>query len=146
MNQEPDLVTPPHLREVLDELRRREPIFHHPGFGTSRADYMRMTADDFWEIGASGQRYSRGYVLDVLEARLADPVDELDWESRDFHVRELAPDVYILTYTLRQGGRLTRRSTIWRRADGDWKIVFHQGTVVAAEAGARRTRHADAPG
>jgi hypothetical protein len=132
MNQEPDLVTPPHLREVLDELRRREPIFHHPGFGTSRADYMRMTADDFWEIGASGQRYGREFVLDALEARLANPVDESDWESRDFHVRELAPDVYLLTYTLRQGERLTRRSTIWRRADGDWKIVFHQGTVVAA--------------
>lgn len=132
MNHEPDLVTPPHLREVLDELRRREPIFHHPGFSTSRADYTRMTTDDFWEIGASGQRYSREYVLDVLEARLADPVDESDWESRDFHVRELAPDVYLLTYTLRQGERLTRRSTLWLRADGDWKIAFHQGTVVAA--------------
>lgn len=131
MNLEPDLVTAPHLLEVLDELRRREPIFHHPGFGTSRADYMRMTADDFWEIGASGQRYSRDFVLDVLEARLTNPVDESDWESRDFHVRELAPDLYLLTYTLRQGTRLTRRSTIWRRADGHWKIVFHQGTVVA---------------
>ena len=131
MNQEPDLATPPHLQPVLDELRRREPIFHHPGFGTSRADYMRMTTDDFWEIGASGQRYSRAFVLDVLEARLTNPVDESDWESRDFHVREIAPDVYLLTYTLRQGERLTRRSTIWRRADGGWKIVFHQGTVVA---------------
>ena len=38
MSQEPDLMTPPHLMAVLDELRRREPIFHHPGFGTSRAN------------------------------------------------------------------------------------------------------------
>ena len=38
MSQEPDLATPLHLQDVLDELRRREPIFHHPGFGTSRAD------------------------------------------------------------------------------------------------------------
>jgi hypothetical protein len=133
MNQEPDLATPPHLREVRDELRKREPIFHHPGCGNSRADYARMTVYDFWEIGASGQRYSRAFVLDVLEARLSKPVDESDWESRDFHVRELAPDVYLLTYTLRQGERLTRRSTIWKRADSDWKIVFHQGTVVATE-------------
>ena len=133
MSQEPDLVTPPHLMAVLDELRRREPIFHHPGSGTSRADYARMTADDFWEIGASGQRYSRDYVLDVLEARRNNPVDESNWESRDFHVRELSPDVYLLTYTLRQGARLTRRSTIWRRAGDDWKIVFHQGTVVTAD-------------
>lgn len=131
MSQEPDLTTPPHLAVVLDELRQREPSFHHPGFGASRADSARMTADDFWEIGASGQRYSRDYVLDVLDARQSDPVDESDWESRDFHVRELAPDVYLLTYTLRQGARLTRRSTIWRRVGDDWKIAFHQGTVVA---------------
>ncbi len=130
MTRQPDLATPPRLREVLDELRRREPIFHHPGSGNSRADYARMTVDDFWEIGASGQRYSREFVLDVLEARLSNPVNESDWESRDFHVRELASDVYLLTYTLRQGERLTQRSTIWRRAGGDWKIVFHQGTVV----------------
>jgi hypothetical protein len=132
MSQEPDLVTPPHLAAVLDALRQREPIFHHPGFGTSRADYARMTVDDFWEIGASGQRYSRDYVLDVLDARRTDPVDESDWGSCDFHVRELASDVYLLTYTLRQGARLTRRSTIWRRVGDDWKIVFHQGTVIVA--------------
>lgn len=133
MSREPDLVTPRYLQGVLNELRQREPIFHHPGSGTSRADYARMVVDDFWEIGASGQRYSREFVLDVLEARLANPVDESDWESRDFHVRELAPDVYLLTYTLRQGERLTRRSTIWRRAGDDWKIVFHQGTIVTNE-------------
>ena len=131
MSQEPDLSTPPRLMGVLDELRRREPIFHHPGFGTSRADYARMTAEDFWEIGASGQRYSRDFVLDVLDARRGHPVDESDWESRDFHVREMAPDIYLLTYTLRQGARLTRRSTIWQRVGEYWKIAFHQGTVVA---------------
>ena len=59
MSREPDLITPPHLAAVLDALRQREPIFHHPGFGTLRADYARMTVDDFREIGASGQRYSR---------------------------------------------------------------------------------------
>ena len=132
MSQEPDLTTPPHLAAVLEELRQREPIFHHPEFGTTRADYARMTAEDFREIGASGQRYSREYVFDVLEARRAGPVDESDWKAGDFHVSELAPGTYLLTYTLQQGVRLTRRSTIWRRTDGEWKIVFHQGTVVAS--------------
>ena len=129
---QPDLTTPPHLLDVLDELRQREPIFHRPAFGSTRADFERMTADDFWEIGASGRRYGRAYVLDVLDARRDSPAHESDWETRDFHCRELAPDTYLLTYTLRQGERVTRRATIWCRADGDWKIVFHQGTVVQA--------------
>ena len=131
-NHEPEPATAPHLLGVLDELRRREPIFHHPEFGSSRADHERMTVDDFREIGASGQRYSRAYVLDVLDERRGRPVDESDWETGDFHCRELAPDLYLLTYTLRQADRLTRRSTIWRREASTWKIVFHQGTVVQA--------------
>lgn len=131
MSTEPNLTTPAHLVGVLDELRRREPIFHHPELGTTRADYARMTTEDFWEIGASGQRYSRAHVFDVLAARRAQPTGESGWEASDFHCRELGPGVYLLTYTLRQGARETRRSTIWQRVNDDWKIVFHQGTVVA---------------
>ena len=130
--QEPDRTTAPHLAGVLEELRRREPIFHQRAFGQSRADHERMTTADFWEIGASGQRYSRQYVLNVLDARQHQSVDESEWETTDFHCRELASALYLLTYTLRQGQRLTRRSTIWRRESGEWKIVFHQGTVVQA--------------
>jgi len=35
-----------------------------------------------------------------------------------------------LTYTLLQGERRTRRTSIWRRSGAEWQIVFHQGTVV----------------
>ena len=89
-----------------------------------------MVASDFWEIGASGRRYSRQYVLETLEAREDDPVDDDDWETSDFHCRELARDLYLLTYTLLQGERRTRRATIWRRTPSGWVIVFHQGTLV----------------
>jgi len=60
------LVTAPGLAPVLAELSAREPIFHRPEFGTSRADFERMTAEDFWETGASGRRYSRESVLNEL--------------------------------------------------------------------------------
>jgi hypothetical protein len=126
---EPDLVTAPDLMPVLDELRRREPIFHRPEFGSTRADFERMTADDFWEIGASGQRYSRRYVLDILDECCGAPEPHA-LETSEFHCRQLVVDCYLLTYTLRQDARVTRRSTIWRRASDGWKIVFHQGTEV----------------
>ena len=126
---EPSLVTRPEDRDVLEELRRREPIFHRPEYFGSRADIERATAADFWEIGASGRRYSRAYVLETLAARAEEPVEDR-WQARDFHCRALAADVYLLTYTLLQGERLTRRATIWRRAPQGWQILFHQGTVV----------------
>jgi hypothetical protein len=120
--------TDPKLLDVLAELRRRESIFHRPELGTTRAEFESMIDADFWEVGASGCRYSRRHVLDVLEERHKSPVEA--WDTTDFRCQELAADVYLLTYTLRQGERITRRATIWRRSTEGWKVVFHQGTVV----------------
>jgi hypothetical protein len=127
---EPSPTTAPNLLDVLAALSAREPIFHRPEFGTSRADFERMTAEDFWETGASGRRYSREFVLDELEQRVATPHDDV-WETRDFYCRQLGENTYLLTYTLLQGGkRLTRRATIWKRTAEGWKIIYHQGTIV----------------
>jgi hypothetical protein len=121
--------TSPQLLEVLEELKLREPIFHHPEFGTTRADYENMMDSEFWEVGASGRRYSREFVLDTLENRAPDP-DESTWLTRDFQCREIAADNYLVTYTLAQGPRITRRATLWRRTAAGWKVLYHQGTLV----------------
>jgi hypothetical protein len=127
---EPSLVTDSRLLPILEELKRREPIFHRPEFGTTRQAFEAMTEPDYWEVGASGRRYSREYVLDVLEERFRQPVEDA-WETSEFHCREIAADNYLLTYTLKQGERITRRATLWRRTAEGWKIVYHQGTVIA---------------
>ena len=130
----PWLTTEPKLRAILQELRSREPIFHRPELGTSRVDFEKMTEEDFWEVGASGRRYSRDHVVEVLEGRhqvASHLALEDTWEALDFACRELGSDTYLLTYTLLQGRRKTRRASLWRRRSGeDWKIVFHQGTLV----------------
>jgi len=120
----------PEFQSVLEELKAREPIFHRPEWGTTRADFERMTTEDFWEIGASGTRYERSFVLDELERRYKDPHPDV-WTARDFECSPLAEGVYLLTYTLVQDEvRVTRRTTIWKRSDDGWKIVFHQGTLI----------------
>jgi hypothetical protein len=126
----PALATDPELQSVLSELSGREPIFHRREIGTARADFERMKAEDFWETGASGRCYSRQFVQDELEKRLAAPHEDA-WESSEFECRRLGEETYLLTYALLQDRvRLTRRATIWRRTSDGWKIVYHQGTVV----------------
>src|SRR6185312_5786611 len=99
-------------------------------YGTKRADFEKLMAEDFWETGASGRNYSKQFVLDELEKRFSVPHEDV-WEASGFACRRLAQDVYILTYTLLQDHtRLTRRTTIWRKTAEGWKIVYHQGTVV----------------
>ena len=126
---EPTRITEPRLMTVQAELAAREPIFHRPEHGTTRADFELMMDAEFWEVGASGRRYSRAHVLDILDERHAKSIEE-NWETRDFFCQEIAPATYLLTYTLLQDSRITRRTTLWRRTPGGWRIVYHQGTIV----------------
>jgi len=115
--------TCPDLIKILDELRRLEPLFH------TGHDAERIAAPTFWEVGASGRRYSRQYVLDVLRERAANPEPE-DWRVEDFSLAPAGADHYLLSYTLHQGERVTRRLTVWQRSGGRWQAIYHQGTIV----------------
>ncbi|MFT4125163.1 MAG: DUF4440 domain-containing protein, partial [Gordonia sp. (in: high G+C Gram-positive bacteria)] len=138
----------PDEKTVRTELRDREPLFHRPGQAGSWAEVCSVTAPDYWEIGASGRRYDREFIWSVLQERHhRDPAGRDDvWAVDDFAVRSLAGDCYLATYTLRQessgpessgqgrsGQRVSRRSTIWQRADHGWQAIYHQGTLVAGE-------------
>jgi hypothetical protein len=127
---EPDFSTRPQPTDVLSDLMAREPLFHRPEFGTTREDFDRMMAPDFWEVTASGRRVSREFVLNLLPGRYKNPTEEI-WEIADFLCQEIAPDNYLITYTLFQNQRVTRRATLWRRTSQGWQIVFHQGTLVS---------------
>lgn len=129
-NMEPHLETAPEHMTVMRELMQREPLFHRPEFGTTRKDFEKMLAPGFWEVGASGRRYSREFVLDVLEERYKNATEAV-WEVGDIHCLEIAAENYLVSYTLIQGERVTRRSTIWHHTAEGWQILFHQGTPVA---------------
>jgi hypothetical protein len=116
--------TSPELIEILDELRQLEPLFH------TGHDAERIAAPTFWEVGASGRRYSRQYVLDVLSERAAGTTHH-EWRADDFCVAPAGADHYLLTYTLHQPERVTRRLTVWRRSGEQWQAIYHQGTIVA---------------
>ncbi len=118
------------LDSILEALSAREPIFHRREFGTSRADLLQMTAGDFWEIGASGETYDRDFVIEHLMQRYKAPEPD-DWSCSDFSIRQIALDLYQLNYILQQPNRRTRRTTLWRKTNEAWQIVFHQGTVMS---------------
>ncbi|HTX41375.1 MAG TPA: DUF4440 domain-containing protein [Acidobacteriaceae bacterium] len=122
---------PADLAPVLEELKQREPIFHTAAFGQTRAELGRAMVSDYWEVGASGRRYSRDFILRTLEEAPPEDAVEAGWTCSDFGIRALGAEVFLLTYTLRQWERVTRRTTIWQRTSDGWRILFHQGTIAA---------------
>lgn len=118
--------------KILEELKSREPIFHHPEkLGKTKQDIENQICDEFWEVGASGNVYTRQNVIETLLERYNDPNYQDIWEAKDFALTKIAPNNYLFTYILIQNKtRVTRRSTLWRRVNGDWKILYHQGTLI----------------
>jgi GNAT superfamily N-acetyltransferase len=80
---------------VMVALQAREPLFHRLEHGTTRADFEAMTAEDFWEVGASGARYDRELVWSALQARYA-AAEPDDWHADDFACRQLRADTYFV--------------------------------------------------
>jgi hypothetical protein len=127
--QEPDRATPPELARVRDELGELEAVLHRPAPGWARADLSRLVTRDFWEIGASGRRYSRDYVLDVLQERSWQG-SPAPFDPSGFEVQHLGGELFLLSYDLLQDGRRTRRASVWFRTPYGWKCRFHTGTPV----------------
>ncbi|MEP7161919.1 MAG: hypothetical protein ABI746_12585 [Dermatophilaceae bacterium] len=130
----PDFATSPDLQVTREALLAREPLFHRQDLVSTRADFERETATDFWEVGASGRCYSREAIWDVLAHRYsAGSADVVEgWQISDSQARRVGQETYVLTYTLSgPGDRLTRRLTIWQGSiENGWMSLYHQGTLV----------------
>lgn len=123
------------MAEVMVQLKAREPLFHHRELVFSAETFDAETSGDFWEVGAFGRVYSRDRVrAAILERLAAEDQDDMvteGWRTEDHHVRVLGEDTFLFTYVLHGQGRVTRRSTIWRRGvERGWHALYHQGTVV----------------
>lgn len=126
---EPILLIEKQLQPLLSVLKTLEPLIYAANAGKTRDYFEALLAEDFWEVGASGLRYSRDYVLGELEKRQQNPREEA-WHTSGEHVQQLSETYFLFTYTLHQPTRLSRRASIWRREGGRWQLGYHQGTVV----------------
>jgi hypothetical protein len=125
--------TDPSLLPILEELRALEPIFHTAAFGLTQADRERRTAPGYWEVGASGHRYTRDFILNLDPTHFVD-AETSGWRTSSHAVQRLGPDTWLFTYTLKQEARLTRRATIWQSTPSGWQILYHQGTLAPSAA------------
>lgn len=120
--------------EVLAALNEREPIFHNDPPNADRSYLEGLIAEDYVEVGGSGRIYSRERVIETVVDRYDREEPAVEYDVDDFAVRQIAPQIYLATYTLSQPDghetRVTRRSTIWTDSSGSWQVVYHQGTVV----------------
>src|SRR5580765_6674900 len=114
---------------LFNELRRLEELLATPDVRRSPDELAGLIADDFREFGSSGRIFDK---LEIIAALQKQAPYELSLS--DFDAVCLAPDVVLVTYRGKaqlSGSPMaffSLRSSIWRRDNDTWKVVFHQGT------------------
>ncbi|MCK0069297.1 DUF4440 domain-containing protein [Kordiimonas laminariae] len=99
---------------------------------TDKTFLQNTLSDNFKEFGSSGRIFSKVEIIDLLTTESS----FTDYELEDFqavsidektvHVTYLIPPRTLTDGTARKG---SLRSSIWSRINGDWQILFHQGTL-----------------
>jgi hypothetical protein len=123
--------------DLESELRSLEDALLDPEVRASPERVAALLAEDFVEFASSGIAYDKARILEILrdEALADDPVLR---SLAHFVAIELAEGVALTRYRLLRRASphelptQSLRSSIWRRKDGRWQMVFHQGTFVTA--------------
>jgi hypothetical protein len=117
------------------------------------ADLVDALLDpEFFEFGASGRRWSRRAIIEMLAAEAgpaaevvaaagtAEVAEAIGPEdagdpgdvaiARDVQAARIAPGVVLVTYVSEDSERRCHRSSIWRLTARGWQLFFHQGTPI----------------
>ncbi|GAB2176227.1 nuclear transport factor 2 family protein [Dongia sp. agr-C8] len=121
-----ELDLPRHLRCLEEQLLSPE------GRASPRL-IDDLLAEDFQEIGASGDVFGKPEAMELLAEEARDG-HAYERRTSDWSVRRLAGDVQLVTYRVVRHDPTERstvtslRSSIWALREGRWQMVFHQGT------------------
>jgi Uncharacterized protein conserved in bacteria len=115
-----------HILELEEKLLR-------DNVRQSPEKLSQLLCDDFTEFCSSGYiyKYEKGEVIEVSESQ-----KELEWEIKNFDISILGEDCVLATYKLikhdvvDEKNKYSLRSSIWKNINGNWKMFFHQGTLI----------------
>lgn len=103
-----------------------------PEIRSSKEKIENLLAEDFFEFCSSGNVhfFSEDEFNNDAQEQIV-----FNCEIKDFDIKILASDVILATYKAvkhhetREHMKYSLRSSIWKYFNGEWKMVFHQGTL-----------------
>jgi hypothetical protein len=116
---------------TLEELRSSELSALDPTVRSSPGLLSRLLADDFIEFGSSGKIYDKQQIIDQLQSR-----SSAEYSVTNLQVELLSSSIALVTYRcfrssqIDRGKNISLRSSIWRKGNESWQMVFHQGTLI----------------
>lgn len=96
-------------------------------------EVARLLADNFIEIGSSGKVYTKKQIIEELAAET-----DLNISIEDFRILPLSDEIVLATYKAFisvdniKAVSYSWRSSIWKFDGENWRMAFHQGTMVGS--------------
>ena len=113
------------IEDLLRTLQQLEIELLSPS--TRKSDRVaQLLAESFTEIGSSGHVYDKASIISAL---CAEPPSNI--VASEFSAQLIAPGTVLLHYlACRQSANAVYswRSSIWQLQNGQWRMLFHQGT------------------
>jgi hypothetical protein len=106
--------------ELLDPYTRK-----------NRKRLNELISEDFLEFTSVGFITNKKDVLKRLPKQSL-----VNWKVSNLKIRQLSKDILIVTYKVKKKNlkdnniTLSLRSSIWKNTNNNWKMVFHQGTLI----------------
>ena len=112
---------------IEKELLLLEERLLTPDVRTSVKELSNLLAEDFFEIGSSGQVWR---LKDGLEVN---GIGVVRMQLSDFEIHPLSENIVLTTYKIFNEDKQQHslRSSIWKYEHSKWQMVFHQGTPAA---------------
>jgi hypothetical protein len=118
------------LQQLKTDIYQLELRSVQPEARETKERMQEFLDDDCFEFCSSGKIYY--FREDNFEY---DGPGVFDFEIKDFEIMTLADDVVLATYKgikhheTGESMKYSLRSSIWKKINGQWKVVFHQGTL-----------------
>jgi hypothetical protein len=116
------------LQKIIYDL---ETSLLKPEIRSSARDLDLLIADDFMEFGSSGKVYDKKNILERLPKDIE--ISSVQFIVSDFKIKELSENVILATFKTDKispdGDHVTAlRASIWKNINGNWQMIYHQGT------------------
>lgn len=117
------------MNSLKDAIYKLENLLLEPETRKSINQLNELIAEDFLEFGSSGMIFNKKDVLESLPSET-----DIKFKILDFEVKELSLVTVLATYklnkTISQETFTSLRSSIWKKTNNNWQMLFHQGTRI----------------
>ncbi|MCP4178904.1 MAG: DUF4440 domain-containing protein [bacterium] len=109
---------------IESEILNLEKELLKPEVRKDKNRIKELLSEDFVEFCSSGFIYK--YKNNDVFSRSSTE----NWKIVDFKLKQLSENVYLALYKIIKHNekKNSLRSSVWKKIDNKWKLIFHQGT------------------